>query len=110
MDLDIEQPTAMNRITRINEQRYETKNGLTQSALRPPLNTKLFPVHRRTGLKRADWNNNFFSLPPCTILFVKNEIRKKKIPNSRLAVFLPTWPTGNNLLLKGGLKSRSPWD
>ena len=29
--------------------------------------------------------------------------KKKKIPASRLAVFLPTRPTGNNFLLKGGL-------
>ena len=24
--------------------------------IRPPLDKKLFPVHRPTGLKRADWN------------------------------------------------------
>ena len=39
--------------------------------MRPPLNIKLFPVHRRNGLKRAEWNaflfftffeNSFFSL------------------------------------------------
>ena len=28
---------------------------------------------------------------------------KKEIPASRLAVFLPTRPTGNDFLLKGGL-------
>ena len=26
------------------------------STVRPPLNKKLFPVHRSGGLKRADWN------------------------------------------------------
>ena len=29
-------------------------------ATRPSLNEKLFPVHRPSGLKRADWNVCFF--------------------------------------------------
>ena len=29
------------------------------ATLRPPLNTKLFPVHRPSGLKRADWKFYF---------------------------------------------------
>ena len=42
-----------------------------ETLLRPPLNKELFPVHRPSGLKRADWNyllkyftNNFFFTPP----------------------------------------------
>ena len=79
--------------------------------MRPPLNKKLCPVHRPSGLKRADWiffshifQNVFFLLPLLYNLVYKNEIRKKKkIPTSRLAVFLPTRPTGNNFLFKDGL-------
>ena len=71
--------------------------------LGPALNKKLFPVHRPGGLKRADWNFFphifplfFFFTQPCTILFIKMKSGKKKIPASRLAVFLPTRPTGND--------------
>ena len=30
--------------------------GSSRGQVRPPLNKKLFPVHRPGGLKRADWN------------------------------------------------------
>ena len=78
---------------------------------RPPLNTKLFPVHRPGGLKRADWNFFFFIFkkkkifyfPPVRSSFKKKEIRKgKKIPTSRPPQIIPTRPTGNTFLLKGG--------
>ena len=47
--------------------------------VRPPLNKKLFPVHRPGGLKRSDWNFFFH-------IFIKkkskkNEIRKKTTPD-----------------------------
>ena len=88
---------------------------MPESDIRPLLNKKSFPVHRPGGLKRADWNFFspyfspfffFFSLTLYTLVY-KNEIRnkKKKFPSSRLAFFLPTGPTGNNFLLKGGLMS-----
>ena len=32
-----------------------------ETLLRPPLNKELFPVHRPSGLKRADWNFFFFN-------------------------------------------------
>ena len=32
----------------------------TNCSIRPPLNKKLFPVHRPGGLKRADWNFFYF--------------------------------------------------
>ena len=59
----------------------------TQLAIRPPLNEKLFPVHRPSGLKRANWNffshifnKRFFFLPfpPVHSSLYKHEIRKEK--------------------------------
>ena len=70
-------------------------------------------MYRPGGSKRADWNFffhlfNFYLFilyfPPVHSSLKEIEIRrkKKKIPTSRLAVFLPTRPTGNDFLLKGG--------
>ena len=68
-------------------------------------------MYRPGGSKGADWNffftcfQFFFFLTfPLYILKKKlNQEKKKKIPPSRLAVFLPIRPTGNDFLLKGGL-------
>ena len=40
----------------INTKKVNPEN----SKVRPPLNKKLFPVLRPSGLKRADWNSFFF--------------------------------------------------
>ena len=84
--------------------------------LMPPLNKKLFPVYRPGGSKRADWNFFFhlfkkkkmFTPPPVHSSLKKNEIRKKKKKSRPPSSFLPTQPTGNNFLLKGGLTRLFP--
>ena len=48
----------------------------------------------------------FFTFPPVHSNLKKLKLGKKKIPTSRLAVFFPTRPTGNDFLLKGGLGLR----
>ena len=53
--------------------------------VRPPLDKELFPVHRPSGLKRADWNFSFqififffFNFPTLYILvYKKNQLGKK---------------------------------
>ena len=80
--------------------------------VRPPLNKKLFPVHRPGGLKRADWDflfmifeNSFFS-QSCWYILVNEKLKtekKKKIPTSRRAFLAVTRRTGNDFLLKDGL-------
>ena len=51
-------------------------NKLNVLKVGPPFNKELFPVHRPSGLKRADWNlfkkNFFFTPPPLYILVYKN--------------------------------------
>ena len=53
-----------------------------QSLLRPPLNKKLFPVLRLSGLKRADWNS-FFSFSNIFFFFtffpVYSSLKKMKL-------------------------------
>ena len=96
--------------------RLSTKKSLfpvERVAVRPSSNKKLFPVHRPGGLKRAYWNFFFSSLPKNVFFYFPPPVhsslkrlklgKKKKIPTSRLAFFLPIRRTGNDFLLKGGL-------
>ena len=62
----------------------------TNCSIRPPLNKKLFPVHRPGLLKRADWNLFFhtfkrilFLLPPplYSLVYKKMKLEKKKNPD-----------------------------
>ena len=78
--------------------------------LGPPLNKKLFPVHRPGGLKRAEWDFFLFfscySPLPVHSSVYKNGIRRGGgIPTSRLAFFKVTQRTGNDFLLKDGLSN-----
>ena len=66
----------------------ELQKGENISRMRPPLNKKLFPVHRPGGLKRAECDfffrfkkNKLFTTPSLYILVYKNGIRKKKNPD-----------------------------
>ena len=68
-------------------------------------------MYRPGGCKTGTFFSSFqqqqkksFFFPTVHSSFKKKEIREKKeIPTSRLAVFVPTRPTGNDFLLKGGL-------
>ena len=86
------------------------------SYVRPPLNKKLFPVHRPDGLKRAGWNfffrvfnlTSFFypppPLPPRTLISIKKEFRGGGgMPTSQQGFFGATRQTGNTFLPKDGL-------
>ena len=65
--------------------------------IRLPLNQKLFPVHRPSGLKGADWNffRNIFIFifflnlfPQYIQVYTNMKLKKKKrFPTDRLAVF-----------------------
>ena len=74
--------------------------------LRPPLNKKLFPVNRPSGLKRVDWILSpppplfgfFFFFPYIFCIFQSIEKRKAAFWGS-------TRRTGNDFSLKGGLRS-----
>ena len=53
---------------------FEAKYGLIglkglMTFMRPPLNKKLFPVHRPSGLKRAEWDSVFSCLKKKKKLF-----------------------------------------
>ena len=67
--------------------------SVAYDSLRPPLNKKLFPVHRPGGLKRADWDfffmifeKSFFSQSSRYIL-VNEKLKTEKKKN-------PDLPTG----------------
>ena len=86
-----------------------TRSPLLVPAFRPPLNKKVFPVHRPGGLKRANWDfffmifekSCFFSQSSWYILVnEKLKTEKKKFPTSRLAFLAVNRRTGNDFSLK----------
>ena len=85
--------------------------------VRPPLNKKLFPVHRPGGLKMADWNSFFyiyiyifFTPPPLYNVVYKNEIRKKKKKScpSDWPCFCPPGPQETTFYLRVASVHRPP--
>ena len=85
--------------------------------VRPPLNETLFPVHRPSGLKRADWNFFFifsktiffFTFPPLYILVYTNMKLKKRKKDSRLT-YWPFFysPGGQKTIIHLCFKETSP--
>ena len=82
---------------------------------RPPLNKKLFPVHRPGGLNRVDWDFFFFMIFEQSFFFsqsswyilVNEKLKTERnfFSTSRLAFLAVTRRIGNDFSLKVGLST-----